>query len=166
MNDIWQRYLGDIARVRKLTPQQLAAGIDTLPQGIEAAGGDLAKYALQQKLVDGLKTEEEVDELLADRGVADSDADDGFREVAFDGYLKHIDSGLEAVDERPAVAVVVAEGEIAGGKQPPGSIGGESTAELLRAARDDDKVKARCCASIPPVAKCSRPNRSGARSRR
>jgi protease-4 len=142
MNDIWQRYLGDIARVRKLTPQQLAAGIDTLPQGIEAAGGDLAKYALQQKLVDGLKTEEEVDELLADRGVPDSDADDGFREVAFDGYLKHIDRGLEAVDERPAVAVVVAEGEIAGGKQPPGSIGGESTAELLRAARDDDKVKA------------------------
>jgi protease-4 len=142
MNDIWQRYLGDIAMVRKLTPQQLAAGIDTLPQGIEAAGGDLAKYALQQKLVDGLKTEEEVDDLMADRGVADSDADDGFREVAFDGYLKHIDSALEAVDERPAVAVVVAEGEIAGGKQPPGSIGGESTAELLRAARDDDKVKA------------------------
>jgi protease-4 len=142
MNDIWQRYLGDIATVRKLTPQQLAAGIDTLPQGIEAAGGDLAKYALQQKLVDGLKTQEEVDDLMADRGVADSDADDGFREVAFDGYLKHIDSALEAVDERPAVAVVVAEGEIAGGKQPPGSIGGESTAELLRAARDDDKVKA------------------------
>jgi protease-4 len=142
MNDIWQRYLGDIATVRKLTPQQLAAGIDTLPQGIEAAGGDLAKYALQQKLVDGLKTEEEVDDLLTDRGVADSDADDGFREVAFDGYLKHIDRGLEAVDERPAVAIVVAEGEISGGKQPPGSIGGESTAELLRAARDDDKVKA------------------------
>ncbi|HVR81971.1 MAG TPA: signal peptide peptidase SppA [Luteimonas sp.] len=142
MNDIWQRYLGDIARVRKLTPQQLAAGIDTLPQGIEAAGGDLAQYALQQKLVDGLKTEEQVDDLLAERGVADADADHGFREVALDGYLKHIDRGLEAVDGRPQIAVVVAEGEIAGGKQPPGSIGGESTAELLRAARDDDKVKA------------------------
>jgi protease-4 len=142
MNDIWQRYLGDIARARKLTPQQLAAGIDTLPQGIEGAGGDLAKYALQQKLVDGLMTEEEVDNLLAERGVADADADDGFREVAFDGYLKHIDRALQAVDERPAVAVVVAEGEISGGKQPPGSIGGESTAELLRTARDDDKVKA------------------------
>ena len=142
MNDIWQRYLGDIARARKLTPQQLAAGIDTLPQGIAAAGGDLARYALQQKLVDGLKTEEQVDDLLAERGVADADAEDGFREVALDGYLKHIDSGLEAVDGRPQIAVVVAEGEIAGGKQPPGSIGGESTAELLRAARDDDKIKA------------------------
>jgi protease-4 len=142
MNDIWQRYLGDIAKVRKLTPQQLAAGIDTLPQGIEAAGGDLAQYALRQKLVDGLKTEEQIDELMADRGIADADAEDGFREVSLDGYLKHVDRGIEAVDERPQVAVVVAEGEIAGGEQPPGTIGGESTAQLLRAARDDDDVKA------------------------
>lgn len=142
MNDIWQRYLGDIAKARKLTPQQLAAGIDTLPEGIEAAGGDLAQYALRQKLVDGLKTEEQVDDLLAERGVADDDAEDGFREVSLDGYLKHIDRGLAAVDERPEVAVVVAEGEIVGGEQPPGTIGGESTAEVLRAARDDDAVKA------------------------
>jgi protease-4 len=142
MNDIWQRYLGDIARARKLTPQQLAAGIDTLPAGIEAAGGDLAKYAIGQKLVDGLKTEEQVDDLLADRGVADDSAEDGFREVTLDAYLKHIDRGLQAVDERPEVAVVVAEGEIVGGEQPPGTIGGESTADVLRAARDDDSVKA------------------------
>jgi protease-4 len=56
MNDVWQRYLSDIAAARKLDAAQLAAGIDTLPEGIAAAGGDLAKLALQQKLVDGLKT--------------------------------------------------------------------------------------------------------------
>jgi protease-4 len=142
MNDIWQRYLGDVARVRKVPAQQLAGDIDTLPQGLQAANGDLAQYALQHKLVDGLKSEEDVDNLLADRGVADADSDDGFREVSFDDYLRHIDSGIEAVDERPQVAVVVAEGEIAGGKQPPGSVGGESTSDLLRAAREDDHVKA------------------------
>ena len=142
MNDIWQRYLGDIARVRKLDAGQLAAAIDTLPAGIETAHGDLARYALQHKLVDALKTEEEVDQLLAERGVADADAEDGFREVDLDAYLKHIDGGLEAIGERPQVAVVVAEGEISGGEQPAGSIGGESTADLLRSARDDDKVKA------------------------
>jgi len=142
MNDIWQRYLGDIARVRHLVPERLAADIDALPQGLAAAQGDLAQYALQHKLVDGLKTEDDIDDLLARRGVADEDAEDGFREVDLDDYLNHIDSGLEAVDERPQVAVVVAEGEIAGGKQPPGSVGGESTSDLLRAARDDDHVKA------------------------
>src|SRR3546814_12469083 len=50
--------------------------------------------------------------------------------------------GPLTVDERPQVAVVVAEGAIAGGEQPAGSIGGESTAALLREARDDEGVKA------------------------
>ena len=142
MNDIWQRYLGDIGTARKLDPQTLAAGIDTLPTDIEAAGGDLARYAMQHKLVDGLKTEEQVDDLLAKRGVADADADDGFRGIDLQGYLKHVDRDLDPVDTRPQVAVVVAEGEISGGDQPPGNIGGDSTAKLLRDARDDDDVKA------------------------
>ena len=142
MNDVWQRFLGDVARARKLDAAALAAGIDTLPAGIAAAGGDLAKYALAQKLVDGLKTEEDVDELLAARGIADDGAEHGFRAVSLDGYLSHLDRGLQAVDERPQVAVVVAEGEITGGEQPPGTIGGESTSALLRAARDDDAIHA------------------------
>lgn len=141
MNDVWQRYLVDIAKVRKLSPAQLAADIDSLPAGIEAAGGDLARYALQHKLVDGLKTQEQVEDLLAERGAEDPDAEGGFRQVSLDAYLQQMGGPL-AVDERPQVAVVVAEGTIAGGKQPAGSIGGESTAALLREARDDDKVKA------------------------
>jgi protease-4 len=62
--------------------------------------------------------------------------------VSFDDYLSRLNAGVNPVDQRPQVAVVVAEGEITGGEQPPGKIGGESTAELLRAARDDDNVKA------------------------
>jgi protease-4 len=142
MNDIWQRYVADVAGARKLDPAAVTAGIDGAPEGIEAAGGDMAQYALQQKLIDGLKTEQQLDDLMAQRGVADDSADDGFREIDLAGYLRHIDRGLEAVDERPEVAIVVAEGEIAGGEQPPGSIGGDSTAALLRSARDDDSVKA------------------------
>ena len=142
MSDVWQRYLGDVARARKLDAAKLAAGIDQMPGGIAAAQGDLARYALQQKLVDGLKTAEEVGELLAERGAADGDAQDGYRQIAFDDYLDHLNARRNPVDPRPQVAVVVAEGEIRGGEQPPGTVGGVSTAELLRAARDDDKVKA------------------------
>jgi protease-4 len=142
MNDVWQRYLGDIARARKLDAARLAEGIDQLPAGIAGTDGDLAKYAVQQKLVDGLKTAEEVGDLLAERGAADGDAEDGYRQVSFDEYLARLEAGVNPVDQRPQVAVVVAEGEISGGEQPPGKIGGVSTAELLRAARDDDHVKA------------------------
>ncbi|MBB1473467.1 signal peptide peptidase SppA [Luteimonas sp. MC1782] len=142
MNDIWQRFLGDVARARKLDPATLAAGIDTMPAGIEAAGGDLARYAVEQKLVDGLKTVEELQLLLAERGVADEDSDSGVREITMDAYLKHVTSPLADADARPQVAVVVAEGQIMGGQQKPGTVGGESTSSLLRAARDDEKVKA------------------------
>lgn len=142
MNDVWQRYLADIAKARKLDAAQLAAGIDTMPEGIAAAGGDLAKFALQQKLVDGLKTREEVDDLLTDRGVADEDADGGFRSVNLDAYLSALDSRRSPVDSRPQVAVIVAAGEIAGGDLPAGRVGGVSTSALLREARDDKDVKA------------------------
>ncbi len=142
MNDVWQRYLGDIAKARKLDATQLAAGIDTLPEGIAAVEGDLARFALQQKLVDGLKTREEVDALLTERGMADTDADGGYRQIALADYLTQIDARRSPVDSRPQVAVVVAEGEIAGGDLPAGRIGGVSTSALLRDARDDDDVKA------------------------
>ncbi|WP_296248635.1 signal peptide peptidase SppA [uncultured Stenotrophomonas sp.] len=142
MNDVWQRYLGDIAKARKLDAAQLAAGIDTLPEGIAAAEGDLARFALQQKLVDGLKTREEVDALLTERGVADGDADGGYRQIGLGEYLTQLDARRSPMDSRPQVAVVVAEGEIAGGDLPAGRIGGVSTSALLREARDDDDVKA------------------------
>ncbi|RPE79840.1 signal peptide peptidase SppA [Vulcaniibacterium tengchongense] len=142
MNDVWQRYLADVAKARKLDPARIAQGIDELPQQLAAVQGDLARQALQAKLIDGLKTRDEVDELLAERGVADPDAEGGFRQVSLDEYLAHLDRGLAEMAGKPQVAVVVAEGEIRGGEQPPGTVGGESTAALLRAARDDEDVKA------------------------
>src|SRR5690606_31611987 len=138
----WQRFVGDIAKARGLDAGALAAAGEGLPAGVQAAGGDLAQLALDQKLVDGLKTPEEGQLLLAERGEADEDSDSGVRDMAYDAYLKHVTSPMPAADTRPQVAVVVAEGQIMGGKQNPGSVGGESTSALLRAAREDDEVKA------------------------
>lgn len=142
MNDVWQRYLGDIARARRLTVGQLNAMVNTLPQGVAAAQGDLARMALQQRLVDGLKTRQQVWDELRAKGVADDDAEGGFRRIELDDYLAHLDQGLEAVVPKKHVAVVVAEGEITGGDAPPGRVGGDSASALLRQAHDDDNVAA------------------------
>ncbi len=142
MNDVWQRYVADVAKARRMPPAQLATSINTLPAALAATNGDLAQLALRQKLVDGLKTREQVQDLLAERGVADSDADGGFRQVSLERYLAHLDEGLRPIVGGKQVAVVVAEGEITGGDQPPGTIGGDSTAALLREARDDEHVRA------------------------
>src|SRR5690606_21746544 len=98
--------------------------------------------ALGLKLVDGLKTREEVMDLLTERGVADEDADLGFRSIGMGDYLAHLDRKALPLDSRPQVAVVVAEGAITAGDQPAGTIGGDSTAALLRQAREEDDIKA------------------------
>jgi protease IV len=142
MSDIWQRMLADIGKARGIDPTQLDLYANALPEQVSAAKGDVAQLALNQKLVNGLKTREEFDQLLTERGVADDDANGGYRQVQLDHYLQHLDSLLPKLDQRPQVAVVVAEGEIARGKLPAGKIGGDSTSALLRQARNDDDVKA------------------------
>ncbi|MFY2763775.1 signal peptide peptidase SppA [Arenimonas sp. MALMAid1274] len=140
MGDIWQRFVADIATARKLDPAAVQAMIADLPARVVAAGGDLGKLALQEKLVDGLKTSQEMEALLIERGEEDAE-NKTFRQIDLAGYLMH--SGMpNLVDSRPQVAVVVAQGEITDGDQPPGTVGGESTAALLRQAREDDNVKA------------------------
>jgi protease IV len=134
---LWSIYTGDVERARKLPDGSLARVIDELPQRLAAAGGDLARLALEAKLVDGLKTRDELRQMLIERGVRD-EASKSFRQISFEDYL----SRLKPRRGGDAVAVVVAEGDIGDGEAPPGRIGGLSTAALVRKAREDDSVKA------------------------
>lgn len=141
MNDLWQRYLGDIASARKLKVEDLNAMILDMPKRVQASQGDLARLALDEKLVDGLKTSHEVETMLSERGAFDEDSK-SFRQVGLYPYLAQNRGKSSLGGNRAQVAVVVAQGEIGDGKQPQGSVGGDSTSELIRQAREDDKVKA------------------------
>ena len=140
MNDLWQRYLADVGRARGIDPAKLATDINAMPDGLRAANGDLAQWALNEHLVDALKTSDEVEAILEKKGEVDSDLH-SFRQIDLDGYLAHLGHELRAL-RGDVVAVVVAEGEISAGQQPPGKVGGESTAALIARARNNDHVKA------------------------
>jgi len=143
LSDLWQRHVADIAAARGLSAGQVEAGIDGMADGVAALGGDFARYAQEQGLVDGLMTRREVEELLTERGVADDDAPGGFRAIGMEDYLAHVDRDGPVLNPRqPQVAVVVAEGVIVDGEQPPGGVGGESTSALLREALEDEHVRA------------------------
>ncbi|HEU0154118.1 MAG TPA: signal peptide peptidase SppA [Arenimonas sp.] len=141
MNDVWQRFVADIAQARKVEVPALNAMINELPARVQAASGDLGKLALDEKLVDGLRTGHEFEQMMVERGTLDEDTQ-SFRQIGLDGYLMQINRPHLVAEPQPTVAVVVAQGEITYGQQPPGTVGGESTAELLRAAREDENVKA------------------------
>ena len=134
---LWQTYLDAVEKARKLAPGSIARGIDEAPQRLAAAGGDAAKLALAEKLVDGLKTRDELRALMIERGAKDAD-ENTFRQVSFDDYLAHVKPRLSG----DAVGVVVAEGEIVDGEAPAGTVGGLSTANLIRKARDSKEIKA------------------------
>jgi len=141
MNDIWQRYLADIGAARSIEPAAIAAGIEEFPARLKAAAGDLGKLALGEHLVDALKTEDQLRDLLIERGVADED-NHSFRQVDLDAYLGFIAREHLRIGKADTIAVVVAQGEIVDGDKPPGTVGGTSTSALIRQAREDDDVKA------------------------
>jgi protease IV len=136
-NALWASYTDGVEHARKLPAGSIRSSIDELPQRFAAARGDTAKLALGSKLVDALKTQDELRALLIERGAKD-EARKSFRQVSFDDYLAR----LPRPTRGDAVGVVVAEGDIIDGKAPPGRIGGLSTAALVRQAREDDAIKA------------------------
>ena len=134
---MWQSWTGSVEKARRLPVGSVAQAIDSLPGSLQAAGGSPARWALERKWVDALKTRDEMRALLVERGAADDDSK-SFRQVSMQAYLERI----ERQGSGDAVGVIVAQGEISDGQAPAGRIGGLSTAELVRQARDDDKVKA------------------------
>jgi protease-4 len=141
MNDVWQRFLADVARFRTLDADAMQAGIDGFAAQVRSVAGDMGKLALEQKLVDGLLAQDQFRDLMVERGVEDTDIH-SFRQVAMNDYLGFVDRERQAFDTRPKIAIVVAQGEIAAGDLPPGAVGGISTSRLLRDAREDTDVKA------------------------
>ncbi|MGN6520185.1 MAG: signal peptide peptidase SppA [Dokdonella sp.] len=139
MGGIWQEYLDEVAALRKIDAAAIADDIAHYDARVAASGGDLARLALEQKLVDQLATRAEAREQLRSLGAAEGE--EGFRQVGFRQYLATLaPSNLPHVASD--VAVIVAQGEIVPGERPPGMVGGKSTAQLVRAAREDDGVKA------------------------
>jgi protease IV len=142
MNDLWQRYVTDIAKARNIPAAQLNVSINEMAAQVKAVSGDLGKLAVQQKLVDGLKTSHEMEEMLIKAGESDEELH-SFRQIEFANYLARNRVPPSPFDAGGSkVAIVVAEGEIVAGDVPPGAVGGESTAELIREAREDEGTKA------------------------
>ncbi len=139
---LWTSYQEDVTRARKLAPDALSKYVDTFMQTVPAARGDAAKVALAQGLVTGLKSGIEVEARLTEL-VGENDDKDSFSSVSSADYLRVARAERRVGrNARDKIGVIVASGEILDGDQPPGTIGGDSTARLIREARNDKDVKA------------------------
>jgi protease IV len=141
LNVLWSSYQGAVTRARKLPPDALEKYVDSLSKTVPAAGGDAARVALQANLVTGLKTRIEFEQRLI--GLVGKDDNNSFKSVSVDDYVRYARAQKKLkADGKPRVGVIVAEGDILDGDQPPGSVGGDTIARLIRQARTDKDIKA------------------------
>ena len=142
LDQLWQAWLGGVATARGLDAATLQASIDNMPEELEASGGQFADMAVRLGLADRVATRAEFREHMIGIAGANGGRDDSYRSVGLAGYVdaQRLLRG-DGAGERN-VAVVVASGPVVEGDAPAGSIGGESTSNLIRRAIEDDSVEA------------------------
>ena len=142
INQLWGTYLEDVAAARELSVAEMREYTDKYTDVVAAADGDLAQAAKDYNLVDELMTRTQLRELLIGYVGTDEDSEVDHSAIGMLEYLAHEDmlNGEQVADEN--IGIIIASGAIQSGTQPPGAIGADSTAQLLRRAREDESVKA------------------------
>jgi protease IV len=142
---LWNSYQANVTAARHLPAQALQQYADRFDELVADAHGDTAKTALDYGLVDELlprdAMRERIRELTGEPVTEDRQKDD-YTAIDFQDYVEAMRRSHPPPSRRDKIAVIVASGTILDGKQPPGSIGGDSLTELIRHARADKDVKA------------------------
>lgn len=136
IGELWQNYLNTVAANRQIPAQQVFPGAQGLLDGLTKTGGDTAKYALDNKLVDALASSAEIEKALT-KEFGWNKADKNYRAISYYDYALKTPA-----DTGDSIGVVFANGAIMDGEETQGNVGGDTTAAQIRDARLDPKVKA------------------------
>ncbi|MGJ8682162.1 signal peptide peptidase SppA [Paraglaciecola sp.] len=141
LTGMWDQYKNSVAAARGVEVANFDEKLDDFIEKFETVDGDFAKYALEFGWVDALKTREEIRLELIDL-LGTNKSGKGYNSISYKNYLKVITPAFPYKNKDiKKVGIVVAKGTILNGNKKPGTIGGDSTAQLLRRARLDDSIK-------------------------
>ncbi|NAW58250.1 MULTISPECIES: signal peptide peptidase SppA [unclassified Vibrio] len=138
LGQLWGAYVEDVSTNRQIEPKTLTPSMDEFLTELKSTQGDLAALSKKLGLVDELATRQQARKAMID--VFGSDGEDSYNYVDYYQYASNVKPTFNAANDD--IAIVVANGAIMDGSQPRGNVGGDTTAALLREARNDDKVKA------------------------
>ncbi|WP_075181936.1 signal peptide peptidase SppA [Pantoea sp. 1.19] len=140
IGELWQNYLNTVAGNRQITPQQLFPGAEGIIAGLQQNGGDSARYALHNKLVDELSSAAAFDAAMIKVFGYDAQRKD-FNSIRIYDYPLRAGAGAGAADSGN-IAVIAVNGAIMDGEETNGAVGGDTTAQQIRDARLNKAVKA------------------------
>jgi protease-4 len=141
LQSVWGNYTSSVAINRDLDPVSIEDYANNYDVVLERVEGNAALAALNRGLIDNIMGREA---MLGQVAELTGSANPEEALVHFYDYLKPANDSLamaQAIGE-DVVAIVVAEGMIVDGRQPPGTAAGDSIAALLRKARENETVKA------------------------
>ncbi|MCX6581528.1 MAG: signal peptide peptidase SppA [Candidatus Aminicenantes bacterium] len=144
LENLWETYLQDVAAGRGVKVETIKNFVEQFPTRVKEFEGDIAQAALKAGLIDYAVSRDQVRDRLI-KLVGEDKSTHTYYQVGYGDYLEALDRDAERWGDnvhKNAVAVIVAKGNILNGRQPPGNIGGDSTAALIREARHDKNVKA------------------------
>lgn len=140
LDDLWAIYSETIASHRGLKKSDITDYVENISSNLLVTGGDTALLAINSGLVDKLLTRNELAEFLITENNQGLDEEPIM--VSSLRYQENINSyAITESEDNDTIAVIVAEGNIVGGKQPPGIIGSETLTEKIREAKTDINVK-------------------------
>lgn len=141
LDALWQEYLNNIMTRRKIARETLDQYTNNITPLLRKAGGNTGELALQTGLVDELKTRQQLRSYLAE--ISGRSSDGSFRYVTLRNYLKKVSRSYTSNSSSSnEIGIIVAQGNIVTGLQPPGTIGSDTMITLLRQARENQNIKA------------------------
>ncbi len=141
LDAVWSQFTADIEQRRSLEAGAIDSFVNQYVEVISSHGGDSAAAAQAAGLVDKLLAHRESNDYVA--SIVGATNDDGLYEaVPFEHYVYRKRPLTLSQPSGDRVAVVFAEGDIMPGEQPPGTIGGDTLARILRDTAGEDGVEA------------------------
>jgi len=139
LTQLWSSYRSQIAANRGLAEASIDDFINQLPQTVAAADGDVARLAVESRLVDELLTPDSFNARIAQAAGVEPDE---LQRISTRRYSS--DRPLELPDTKPHVGLITAVGPITGSAQGQVDEGivAKTVVELISQAKDDDNVRA------------------------
>ncbi len=141
LDNLWGQYTQMVEAQRELPSGAVDDFVNNFTERMLAVGGDSAQAAVEAGLVDKLLGRSEGNDYLVEL-VGASNEDGLYEAVEFERYLSRkrpLDLGTSEADR---VAVITAQGNIVPGDQPPGTVGGDTLARMIRGTVEAEGVKA------------------------
>lgn len=136
LDGLWTAYTQTVSENRGLQPATVDGYLQNVETLVTASGGDLARVALEAKLVDELLTEDQLRVRIGNEvGLLDDGSVNGV------GYFEYLAAKGSTADQEGSsyITVITASGQIMMQDGLPGALSADATSRMIRRAKDDSQ---------------------------